>query len=674
MKSPIASAVAVLALLVHPLQPNAVGAPPGRDVSITTHTMLEWMIDLDRLARAEGLNVRSAQFSSYDRASRNPAQPGWFANGDAGKFLRTEKHGDRTEYVMADMDGPGAVVRIWSANPEGGGTIRLYIDDMERPALEADFQALTEGRIQAFPKPFSGRRSRGANLYFPFLYSKHCRVTVSKPRLYYHIGYRTFPKGTRVEPFRMDLTEALAPRMKEIGTMLAAPDTARLPSLESARETRYQVHLPANREFTSPELHGPASIVRITVRVAPDAPDLAAVLRGTLLRIEFDDEPGPCVAVPLGDFFGSAPGLNPFTSLPNGMRKDGTCWSNWVMPFSKRARIVLQNTSSHDWDLSWSMLVRPGNTVEEPLYFHACRHRTWFETEPKFVDWPVLDARGAGRFVGVMLAVVNSTPTWWGEGDEKIWVDDEAFPSFFGTGSEDYFGYAWCNPGLFTHAYHNQSICTGPGNFGYTAVARYHILDDIPFQRRLRFYLEKWDASPREYAAVAYWYGAKGARDSFGPPSREDLTVRPLPEPARIKDAIEGEDLRIVRCTKGKTRIQNLGAEFSGWRHLWWVEGGPGGELELHVPAPRPGRWHVIARCTKSWDYGTFQFLVDGKPVGKPVDLYAPRITPLEVDLGVHRIGPDGLRLTLRCTGTNPKANPHNYMAGIDCVILKPVQ
>lgn len=32
---------------------------------------------------------------------------------------------------------------------------------------------------------------------------------------------------------------------------------------------------------------------------------------------------------------------------------------------------------------------------------------------------------------------------WWGEGDEKFFVDGERFPSTFGTGSEDYIGYAW---------------------------------------------------------------------------------------------------------------------------------------------------------------------------------------------------------------------------------------
>ena len=50
---------------------------------------------------------------------------------------------------------------------------------------------------------------------------------------------------------------------------------------------------------------------------------------------------------------------------------------------------------------------------------------------------------------------------WWGEGDEKIYVDGEAFPSLFGTGTEDYFGYAWSTTETFAHAYHAQTRAPG---------------------------------------------------------------------------------------------------------------------------------------------------------------------------------------------------------------------
>ena len=80
--------------------------------------------------------------------------------------------------------------------------------------------------------------------------------------------------------------------------------------------------------------------------------------------------------------------------------------------------------------------------------FHAKWHRDAFlprESE-RAIDWPFLKTEGAGRFVGLMLHVWNPRGAWWGEGDEKFFVDGEKFPSTIGTGSEDYFGYAWCCP------------------------------------------------------------------------------------------------------------------------------------------------------------------------------------------------------------------------------------
>jgi len=57
-------------------------------------------------------------------------------------------------------------------------------------------------------------------------------------------------------------------------------------------------------------------------------------------------------------------------------------------------------------------------------------------------DWTLLKTAGKGRFLGVMLHVMNvntcmpydgNDPCWWGEGDEKFFVDGEKFPSTFGT-------------------------------------------------------------------------------------------------------------------------------------------------------------------------------------------------------------------------------------------------
>ena len=60
-----------------------------------------------------------------------------------------------------------------------------------------------------FPDPIACERSRGFNLYFPIAYAKHCKIIIDKPDIYYHVDYRTYPKGTEVETFTL---RGLVPR------------------------------------------------------------------------------------------------------------------------------------------------------------------------------------------------------------------------------------------------------------------------------------------------------------------------------------------------------------------------------------------------------------------------------------------------------------------------------
>ncbi|MGQ9732518.1 MAG: glycoside hydrolase family 172 protein [Candidatus Zipacnadales bacterium] len=641
--------------------------------TVTVESLLGEMVDLARLARLPEPPYESDQWSSYDRASVVPDQEGWFANGDAGQFIREETHNGRKEFVMAEMDGPGVICRIWSANPEGGGTIRIYIDDMQTPALEADFLALTSAQLPEFPAPFSGRRSRGANLYFPIPYQTTCKCTVDKPSLYYHIGYRTYPAGTSVEPFRLAVLPQVKAKMEEVGRILAHPER-RFTTDGATRIGDEWAIVPGEEKALL--LRGPGAIVRLEMTILVPENQLFAALRESLLTIYFDSEKTPCVWVPLGDFFGSTPGLNPHRSLPVGMDEDGECYCNWVMPYRRSAEVRIKNESANPVKLRLALWTKALEFVPgRSLYFHAKWRNEWLPSEPQFVDWRMLDATGPGRFVGVMLGVVNTQQGWWGEGDEKVWVDDDTFPSYFGTGSEDYFGYAWCNPDLFTHAYHNQSIVTGPGNFGYTAVARYHVLDDIPFRKSIKFDIEKWGGADREYCCTTYWYAAPGTTDFFKPIKVADRRVRPLPELFKVKDGLEGEELMIVRCTGGTTEIQGLTNEFSGQRHLWWRNPAVGDVLEVKLPVERAGRYMLTVGLTKSWDYGIHQLMINGQEVGEPLDLYTPPpYRPFKVELGPVDLKAGDNLLGLRCVGTNPQANPVAHMAGLDYVVLTPVK
>ena len=79
-------------------------------------------------------------------------------------------------YVLLDTDGPGAIVRIWTATT--AGTLRIHIDGDAKPALEAPVADLLRGAVSPFVAPLAHVAARGNNLYFPFPFARHCLVTV----------------------------------------------------------------------------------------------------------------------------------------------------------------------------------------------------------------------------------------------------------------------------------------------------------------------------------------------------------------------------------------------------------------------------------------------------------------------------------------------------------------
>ena len=117
-------------------------------------------------------------------------------------------------------------------------------------------------------------------------------------------------------------------------------------------------------------------------------------------------------------------------------------------------------------------------------------------------DIPYLMTSGKGVCVGAAAHLMNPSDVpsvygnWWGEGDEKIFVDDNPYPVFLGTGSEDYFNYAWSSPDLFDYAYCGQPRDDGPGTKGFVTNYRWHIIDNIPFENQFAFYMELLSHEP----------------------------------------------------------------------------------------------------------------------------------------------------------------------------------
>jgi hypothetical protein len=420
------------------------------------------------------------------------------------------------------------------------------------------------------------------------------------------------------------------------------------------------------------EFSGPNAITRSAVKVASANRD--AALRGIVVRVTFDGE--RCVEAPLGDVFGSAPGINPFATLPLGMSKDGVMYCHWFMPFENSAVIELFNQSQETATLSGELALRNYRWTENSMHFHA-KWRASFDVPTRpMQDWNYLTAKGRGVFAGVSFSIDNPVKQWWGEGDEKIYVDGEKFPSHFGTGTEDYYGYAWCWPATFTHAYHAQPRCDGPGNYGRTSVNRFHILDRIPFQEDFKFDMELWhwnDQCRVNMAVVSYWYARPGGTDTFPVIQPADLVLRPLAQYVvpRVRGAIEGESMKITQAI-GTAEPQDWD-ETSGGRHLWWHAGmKPGDSLTLSFPAPKAGKYQVIGRFLTARDYGIHQIAINGTKAGPPQYFNSPDVKATgDINLGVFALAEGDNQFSATVVGANGKA-VKSYMLGLDYLLLKP--
>ena len=237
--------------------------------------------------------------------------------------------------------------------------------------------------------------------------------------------------------------------------------------------------------------------------------------RKILLKFYWDDQETPSVIAPLGDFFGLMNSLSgSYDSLPLSVSAkepelhtfgcSAAFNSYFRMPFAQRARVVVENQNDIpylqyfyiDYELS------PEPLPEDTVYFHAHWRRAlpnlgWgpdlqansIETTVPNLDgadnYVALETEGRGHYVGCNLAVRHFQGSWWGEGDDMIFIDDDTWPpSLHGTGMEDYFGHAW---GMQRNAYlFNGTIVHEEDVPGFHHSYRFHMTDPIRFQKRIK--------------------------------------------------------------------------------------------------------------------------------------------------------------------------------------------
>jgi hypothetical protein len=149
---------------------------------------------------------------------------------------------------------------------------------------------------------------------------------------------------------------------------------------------------------------------------------------------------------------------------------------------------------------------------------------------------------------------------------------------------------------------------------------------------------------------------------------------------------VQVETLEPLRCTEGTTMPVNMveagfatPGVFGGDVVVhWFGMENAGAVLGFRIPVAAPGRQRVVVGLARSWDYGLYQFSINGEDAGGTQDLATggePEVVvPAKVDLGIHDLPGGGFVLGVRFVGASPKAKdgPNPGSMALDYVQLLP--
>jgi len=508
------------ALLLLGIMTLSIGSQAGVDLA----SLLKELNDRDAITRQPDPAYKMKLWSSAAHSAD------WFDNHDYDNFhgVYTNKAGV-VEKVLVDAKGPGAIVRAWFAGVGHiGSVLNIYLDGSDEPLVTGPLLDIAGGKAlcgaplsavisEATPEV----RWRAQNLYLPIPYSRSCRVTTAPLKgtklgklYYYNIETRQYAEGTRVTSLTR---EALADAREAIAT--ANAKLAAVTDGIATTETKSFDGKLMPGATTSIRFDGPGAIRRIALRpIQTNEKCKPFAFRKLQIELVFDGV--TTVKMPVGAFFNTGyweP--EPHETRFTGTTAKGLLVSRWVMPFAQSCELRLTNKDDRpvviaDSEIGKGEYSIDGRTLRFGATYVARPRVPTRVNQGKKMDLNFVDLKGSGIFAGATVIIENSIREWWGEGDEKIYVDGEKEPSYIGTGSEDYFGYAWCRPARFSHPLLTQPCGDGNKQGGYTINFRGRALDAIPFTTEFRHDMELWHAANTvvDYDSVAYYYQGLGNR------------------------------------------------------------------------------------------------------------------------------------------------------------------
>lgn len=651
--------------------------PRARE-AIDLEALLGSMTRLESLTRLPSPRFEAGRKTSYnvkewERRESNPIRH----VDDYAHFVAKRLKGNRREYILFDQAGIGVLSRIWLSDVFGD--LCIYIDDLDDPFIVANVATLAKGQVKPFVAPFVFRAGRAFTLNFPFPYKRFCRVSVrfnTRLRdhnrlikiLRYAVDHRVYPVGTALEPIRKTDLTTKKNRILSVARQLTMPPTFSNEVVQShiieRSKSKEVLQLSAGKRSKA--------LTHLRFRMKKRRRQLLQDPLKVLLRVFCDKQ--QTVEVPLLAFFSAHPNMTPYQSRGTAIDKDGWLHCYWPMPFKRSLKVELVNlldksisvdVAHSEEDYFWS---------DQSLYFHAFwRANHQLSTRLKSM-YPVAKMTDRGRYVGTLLSVVNPVASQWMFGNDEFQFDAHDIKRFNpGTETDAYFGFHLVKKMNSTQSVprpndqfinlfqfcNNSSRNTNEGLYSF---ARWHILDNIPFRKRLSLAFEQSHISSRVkvgYSSTCLYYGQ---RPEDNVPTRLIKTELSLPQardlirfapvakgeyviegetlfPANQKKNVYHRDTSTIFINQGKDVTVGAREDYywSGEKELTWLARRKKAELRVPFKA-RPGRYEVKLRLTRYYKFGTHRLSINGSEP-KMVKLYSPFQSPMEeLSLGIMNL------------------------------------
>lgn len=695
-------------------------------VAVDLDTMVRALADESLCVPLEGMVASTATHSSRDQGSISREEAvSWFSEADAGNAIRIDRIDGRSEWVLAELEGAGAITRIVLNSPAAmrDAVLRIRIDGDVQPVIEwplREMEAVIAPRLAPFvawhPAPARFRGDATAadgevgigtiDCILPMPFARAALITLDRRPELYRIESIGFADGVRVEPLARDTLErdagaAFADARADIAARTALRPTAQsvmragivAPSAP-LRQPDMPLELSASPlaagarvERSVERERGGGVIRRVAIRIDPM--QARAAVRELWVECEFDGE--STIRMPLGHFIGLGEATGPTADAFRAVGPDGSMEFRLPMPFAQSARIALANRGVAPLVCALEIVeIDTRGSADPPQLLHGAVRIHGRVAVERPVEIELARIEGAGTLVGEGVAYCAALPAWWPSGDDRLLVDGRtelAGPSF-----DLSFGSAPGLPRVARGALVSIPARLDGGTPMRWSASRLRRLDSVRFTGSLEKTLELIPvATPGCEVSLSHavlWYARAGESRGVG---FDDPT--PMPALATPRNGaplaelfptdagaewFEAENLAVTFWTKtAYWGVAALGA--TNPDHAWGSGArvglqavGVGDAIELAVPARDTGMRRLEVRFVRTLEAARVAVAVNGQRVAGELALTSPTPEPSDIiDLGVH--APKDGRFLVRFTAAGYGEGSRTRMhIGVDGIRVSP--